>query len=237
MPRRGVSDATATDLPHHLGHRERLRERYREGGADALPDYELLELALFAAIPRQDIKDLAKRILAEFDGDLTRLFSASRGRLMQIGGVGDAAADQITIMGSFVGRTAKQPAVQRQSLSSWAALVEYCQKRMEGLGTEQFRVLFLDRKNKLIKDQVLGDGTVDHAPVYPREVMRRALELSASAIILVHNHPSGDPAPSSGDIEMTKLVVEAARTLDIAVHDHFIIGRNGHASLKQLGLM
>ena len=237
MSKRGMADAAPGEVPHYVGHRERLRERFREGGADALPNYELLELALFQCIPRKDIKLLAKTILDEFGGDLTKLFSASRERLMQIPDVGEAAADYITIVGSFVGRTAKQPAAQREVLSSWNALVEYCQRRMEGRGTEQFRVLFLDRKNKLIKDEVLGNGTIDHAPVYPREVVKRALELAAAAIVIVHNHPSGDPTPSSSDVEMTKQIVEAARLLEIAVHDHLIIGRNGYASLKQLGLM
>ena len=237
MSKRGLSDATPDEASHQTGHRERLRERFRQGGADAFPNYELLELALFFVIPRQDVKKLAKDILDEFDGDLTKLFAASRERLMQIRGVGEAAADYIAIVGSFLARAAIQPAVQREALSSWNALVEYCQRRMSGRGTEQFRVLFLDRKNKLIKDEVLGDGTVDHAPVYPREVVKRALELAASAIIIVHNHPSGDPTPSSSDVEMTKQIIEAARTLDIAVHDHLIVGRHGHASLKQLGLM
>ena len=236
MPKRGLSDASA-ELPHHVGHRERLRERLRQGGEDALPDYELLELVLFAAIPRQDVKPLAKRILAHFDGNIAEVFSAPRERLKEVEGVGDAVIDQLKIVRAAATRLALREVNRAVTLSSWRALVDYCTAQMAREANEQFRVLFLDRKNKLLKDEVQGRGTVDHTPVYPREVVKRALELGASAIILAHNHPSGDPTPSSSDVEMTKQVVEAARTLDIAVHDHLIIGRNGHASLKQLGLM
>jgi len=236
MAKRGLSDATPEE-PHYLGHRERLRERLREGGEDALPDYEILELLLFAIIPRQDTKPLAKTLLDEFDGNFAALLSASRERLKQIPGVGDAVADHISLIRSIHARTAKQKAVVRETLSSWAALIEYCTKIMANEINEQFRVLFLDRKNKLLKDEVQGRGTVDHTPVYTREVVKRALDLGASAIILVHNHPSGDPTPSRSDIEMTKEIVEAARLLGVSVHDHLIIGKTGHSSLKQLGLM
>ena len=232
MPKRGLSEAA----PHYLGHRDRLRERFREG-ADALPDYELLELMLFAVIPRRDVKELAKIMLKEFNGDLTALFAASRERLMQIDGVGEAVADQIAIINAFIGRTAKQAVKGREVLGSWNALIAYCTRAMSGETTEQFRILFLDRKNQLLRDEVQNRGTVDHAPVYPREVVKRALELGAAAVILVHNHPSGDPTPSSSDVEMTKQIIEAARTLDITVHDHLIVGRGRHTSLRQLGLM
>ena len=235
-PKSGMSDAAPAEVPHYLGHRDRLRERFREG-ADSLPDYELLELALFAVIPREDVKERAKDILKEFGGDLSALFSASRERLMQIPSVGEKTADHIALIGHFVRRASKQQMKERDVLSSWSAVVAYCTSAMAGEKSEQFRILFLDRKNKLLKDEVQNRGTVDHTPVYPREVVKRALELGASAIILVHNHPSGDPTPSTSDVEMTKQIVEAARTLDIAVHDHLIIGRQGHASLKQLGLM
>ena len=237
MPRRGLSDAAPSDVPHYLGHRDRLRERLREGGEDALPDYELLELLLFAIIPRQDTKPLAKRLLDEFDGNFAALLAASRERLKQIPGVGEAVADHIALIRTFLARSAKQKAVVRETLSSWNALVDYCTKKMANEINEQFRVLFLDRKNKLLKDEIHGRGTVDHTPVYTREVVKRALELGASAIILVHNHPSGDPTPSRSDIEMTKEIVEAARLLGVSVHDHLIIGKDRHASLKQLGLM
>jgi len=237
MAKRGLSDTASPEAPHYLGHRDRLRERLREAGEDALPDYELLELLLFAIIPRQDIKPLAKTLLDEFDGNFASLLSASRERLKQIPGVGDAVADHIALIRSVLARTAKQKAVVRETLSSWSALIDYCTKRMASEINEQFRVLFLDRKNKLLKDEVQGRGTVDHTPVYTREVVKRALELGASAIILVHNHPSGDPTPSRSDIDTTKEIVEAARLLGVSVHDHLIIGKTSHASLKQLGLM
>ena len=232
MPKRGLSEAA----PHYLGHRDRLRERFREA-PDALPDYELLELMLFAVIPRRDVKEQAKLMLKEFNGDLTALFAASRERLMQIDGVGEAVADQIAVINAFINRTAKQAVKGREVLGSWNALIAYCTRVMSGETTEQFRILFLDRKNQLLRDEVQNRGTVDHTPVYPREVVKRALELGAAAVILVHNHPSGDPTPSSSDVEMTKQIIDAARTLDITVHDHLIIGRGRHTSLRQLGLM
>ncbi len=231
-----MSDAAPAEVPHYLGHRDRLRERFREG-AGSLPDYELLELMLFSVIPRRDVKLLAKELLAEFDGDLTALFSASRERIAKIAGAGEAVADHIALINTLIGRAAREQIDERDALSSWHAVVAYCTSRMAGETTEQFRILFLDRKNKLLRDEVQNRGTVDHTPVYPREVVKRALELGASAIILVHNHPSGDPTPSTSDVEMTKQIIDAAKTLDIAVHDHLIVGRNGHASLKQLGLM
>lgn len=237
MSKRGVSDAAPSELPHYVGHRERLRQRLREGGEDALPDYELLELVLFAAIPRQDVKPLAKRMLDAFRGDLAELFAASRDRLREVEGVGDAVIDQLKIVRAASGRLLRERAKAGDAISSWRALVDYCMATMAREPSEQFRVLFLDRKNKLLRDQVLGQGTIDHAPVYPREVVKRALEHAAAAVILVHNHPSGDPTPSSADIDMTRQIVEALKTVDIAVHDHLIIGRNGHQSLKQLGLM
>ena len=238
MSKRGLSDASAAELPHYVGHRDRLRQRLREAGEDALPDYELLELVLFAAIPRQDVKPLAKRMIESFDGDLAELFSASRERLREIEGVGKGVIDQLKIVRAAAGRLLREKARKADAtLSSWRALVDYCMARMAREPTEQFRILFLDRKNNLLRDEVQGRGTVDHTPVYPREVVKRALELGASSLILVHNHPSGDPTPSSSDVEMTKQIVDAAKTLDIAVHDHLIIGRNGHNSLKQLGLM
>jgi DNA repair protein RadC len=183
------------------------------------------------------MKPVAKQMLATFGDDLDRMLLASREALLRIDGVGESVADAIAVVGAFAARINKPPPLERESLSSGSAVAAYCQKTMRGLGTEQFRVLFLDRKNKLIRDEILSQGTVDHAPVYPREVVRRALELQASALILVHNHPSGDPAPSSADVEMTKLIVDAARTMDISVHDHLIIGRDRHSSLRQMGLM
>lgn len=192
MPRRGLSDASSpADLPHYIGHRSRLRERLREGGEDALPDYEIVELVLFAAIPRQDVKELAKRMLEAFKGDLAELFAASRDRLKEIDGVGDAVVDQLKIVRAASNRLLLEKAKKNDvTLSSWRALVDYCMAQMSREPTEQFRTLFLDRKNKLLRDEVQGRGTVDHTPVYPREVVKRALELGASSIILVHNHPT-----------------------------------------------
>jgi DNA repair protein RadC len=238
MAGRGLDDAAPAEPPHFHGHRARLRERLREGGEDALLDYELLELVLFAAIPRQDTKPLAKRLFKHFNEDLAELFSAPRERLKEVEGVGDAVVDQLKIVRAAAARLAKQTLRNDQYVvASGRALIDYCMAQMARKTTEEFRILFLDRKNKLLRDEVQGDGTVDHTPVYPRKVLKRALELDASAIILVHNHPSGDPTPSQADIEMTKEVVEAAARLGIAVHDHVIIGKTGHRSLRQLGLM
>ncbi len=183
------------------------------------------------------MKPLAKRLLAHFDNNLAEVLSAPRDRLREVEGVGDGVVDQLKIVRAAAARLARREIATAPALSSWRALIDYCTAQMARETNEQFRILFLDRKNKLLKDEVQGRGTVDHTPVYPREVVKRALQLGASAIILVHNHPSGDPTPSSSDVEMTKQIVDAARTLDIAVHDHLIIGRMGHASLKQLGLM
>jgi DNA repair protein RadC len=237
MPPRELNDAAPALPDHRHGHRERLRARLRAGGANALHDYELLELLLCLAVPRRDMKPLAKTMLAAFEEDLSKLLSAPRAEIMAIAGAGDAVADAIVLAATFAGRGYRPPTIERENLSSWRAAVSYCQRTMEGLATEQFRVLFLDRKNKLIRDKVMGEGTVDHAPVYTREVVRLALQVQASALILVHNHPSGDPSPSAADVEMTKQVAAAAATMDIAVHDHLIIGRGGHASLRELGLM
>jgi DNA repair protein RadC len=237
MPEHMVSEAAATGYTSFVGDRVRLRTRLRNCGEQAFADCELLEVYLIPVVPRQDTKPVARRLMTEFGGDLCALFSASRERLMQVKGVGDAVACHLVLVGAFIARTARQGAVKREVLSSWTAVVEYCKRCMQGQGNEQFRVLFLDRKNRLMRDEVLGEGTVDHAPVYPREVVRRALELKSSALILVHNHPSGDPTPSTADIEMTKQIVDATRVLDIAVHDHLIVGREGHVSLRQLGLM
>jgi DNA repair protein RadC len=221
--------------PHHLGHRERLRERFRLGGADALPDYELLELILFSAIPRQDVKPLAKALIARF-GSFTEALSASPERLKEVG-VSKAVVTHLKIVHAAGLRLVKGEIRQRTVLSSWTAVLDYCRAAMAFAEREQFRILFLDKKNGLIADEVQGEGTVDHTPVYPREVIKRALELAASAIILVHNHPSGDPTPSAADIDMTRRLIEAGDKLSIKVHDHIIIGRNGHASFKTLKLM
>ena len=218
------------------GHRERLRARFLKGGADAMPDYELLELTLFAALPRRDTKPLAKALLVRF-GSFAEVIAAPRARLMEVKGVGENVANHLKIVEAAAQRLAKTKIMGRAALSSWSALLDYCTAAMARSQTEEFRVLFLDRKNVLIADEVQSRGTVDHTPVYPREIIKRALELSASAIILVHNHPSGDPTPSKADIAMTREVAGAAKALGIAVHDHLVIGRGGHASFKSLGLL
>jgi DNA repair protein RadC len=222
--------------PHHLGHRDRLRERAIKGGTAALPDYELLELFLFRSIPRADTKPLAKALLARF-GSLAGVLAASPDALRTVRGVGEAVALDLKLMQAAAERVALHDVRKREVISSWSALLAYVKMAMAHETREQFRVLFLDRKNQLIADEVMNRGTVDHAPVYPREVVARALELAASAVILVHNHPSGDPTPSPADVSMTKQVVEAGRALSIAVHDHLVVGRDGVVSLKALGLM
>lgn len=227
--------ATAPDKGSE-GHRERLRERFLKGGADAMPDYELLELTLFAALPRRDTKPLAKALLARF-GSFAEVIAAPRARLMEVKGVGEAVANHLKIVEAAAHRLAKTQVIGRPALSSWTALLDYCTTTMARAQNEEFRILFLDRKNVLIADEVQNRGTVDHTPVYPREIVKRALELSASAIILVHNHPSGDPTPSKADILMTREIVAAAKALGLAVHDHLVIGRGGHASFKSLGLI
>ena len=218
------------------GHRERLRARFLQGGADAMPDYELLELTLFAAIPRRDTKPLARALLARF-GSFADVIAAPRARLMEVKGAGEAVANHLKLVEAAAHRLAKTRVMGRPALSSWSALLDYCAAAMARAETEEFRVLFLDRKNCLIADEVQNRGTVDHTPVYPREIVKRALELTASAVILVHNHPSGDPTPSKADIQMTREIVTAAKALSIAVHDHLVIGRGGHASFKSLGLL
>jgi len=233
-----LDDITAQPKParaHHIGHRERLRERARKGGLEALPDYELLELYLFRSIPLRDVKPLAKDLLARFGG-LGGVLGASVEELKTVAGVGESVALELKLVHEAALRIGREPVKKRTVISSWSALLAYVKVALAHESREQFRVLFLDKKNQLIADEVMNRGTVDHAPVYPREVVRRALELSASSLILLHNHPSGDPSPSAADVEMTKQVVEAARPLRVTVHDHLVVGRDGVASLKALGL-
>ena len=222
--------------PHHLGHRERLRERALNGGLPALPDYEALELYLFRSLPRGEVKPLAKALLQRF-GSLAGVLSASIEDLQTIRGVGETAALDLKLVHELTQRIGLEPMRKRTVISSWSALVAYLKVALAHEPREQFRALFLDKKNQLISDELMNEGTVDHAPVYPREIARRALELAASSVILVHNHPSGDPTPSAADIEMTRQVISAARTLNIAVHDHLVVGREGVASFKALGLV
>ncbi len=231
-------DTTPADepAPHHLGHRERLRRRARMGGLGALPDYELLELCLYRSIPRADVKPLAKALLRRFGG-LAGVLSAPIGDLRAVAGVGESVALDLKLMHEATLRIGKGQMAKRPVISSWSALLAYVRTALAHEPREQFRVLFLDKKNQLIADEILGQGTVDHAPVYPREVARRALELSASALILLHNHPSGDPQPSNADILMTRQIMAALDALKIAVHDHLVVGRDGVASFKALGLL
>lgn len=217
-------------------HRRRLRNRFLTGGPQAMPDYELLELLLFRAIPRQDVKPLARRMIDEF-GDLAGVLSAPEARLRAIVGVGDTVLAEIKIAEGIAHRMARARVMNRPVISSWDALLDYCHTVMSHRETEEFRVLFMDRKNSLIADEAQGRGTVDHVPVYPREIMRRALELNASALILVHNHPSGDPTPSQADISMTEKVQQAAECLSITLHDHLVIGKSCEISFRATGLL
>lgn len=228
--------AEKREIPHYLGHRERLRERIRENGADSLADYELLEVMLYRAIPRSDTKPVAKALLKRF-GSIAEVLGAPEHLLCEIKGVGASVAFDIKLYAAAASRMAKGEIRGREVLTSWKHVLEYCRTSMAFEAREQFRILFLDKKNALIADEVQQTGTIDHTPVYPREVVRRALELSATAIILVHNHPSGDPTPSRADVEMTKTIIETAKPLGISVHDHIIIGKDGHASLKGLQLI
>jgi DNA repair protein RadC len=235
---RGAVDAPGD--PHYFGHRKRLRERFLSGGAESVQDYELLELLLSEAIARRDVKPLAKELLRQF-GDLWNVCNATAERLQSVRAPGlvmsERAVTLLRVVGATVLRAMRQQVMHRRVLSSWQALIDYCAAAMAHETTEQFRLLFLDRRNALIADEVQQHGTVDHAPVYPREVVRRALELGATAVILVHNHPSGDPTPSRADVEMTKEIVRVALAVGIAVHDHVVVGRGRTASFKALGLL
>jgi DNA repair protein RadC len=223
-------------VPHQFGHRQRLRDRFRQGGPEAMPDYELMELILFRAIPRRDTKPLAKAIIQHFGG-FAEAIAASEERLAEIPGVGNAVITEIKLVRAAALRMMTGEVRKRPLLGSWDKVVGYCRSAMGFQTEEEFRVLFLDNRNRLIKDEVQGRGTINHTPVYVREVVKRALELSASSIILVHNHPSGDPTPSRADIDITKQIIEAADKLSISVHDHLIVGKDGHLSLRAAGLV
>ena len=230
------SDGLFESAPHYHGHRERLRARFRDAGPDALSDYELLELVLFRAIPQRDVKPLAKELIATF-GSFAEVVGAPRARLVAMKGLGEAAVNELKIVHAAAQRLAKGELRKRPVLSSWGNVLDYCRTAMAFSDKEEFRLLFLDKRNQLIADEVQQRGTVDHTPVYPREVVKRALELSATALILVHNHPSGDPTPSRADIQMTQAIIDVAKPLGIAVHDHIIVGKEGHASLKGMKLI
>jgi DNA repair protein RadC len=234
-------EALPSSLPNRLpsyiaDHRKRLRQRFVAGGATAMPDYELLELLLFRTIPRQDVKPLARLLLDTF-GDLNRVVTAPLPRLLAVQGVGEAVVQDLKILEAVAHRLMRSRVLNKPLLSSWDALIDYCHTTMAHRETEQFRILFLDRKNTLIADEEQAKGTVDHVPVYPREVVKRALELNASAIILVHNHPSGDPTPSQSDISMTVQIHEACQVLGLTLHDHLIIGKSREVSFRAVGYL
>ena len=230
-------EAGSAEDPHYHGHRERLRKRLLEAGPDAVADYELLELVLFIGIPRRDVKPLAKTLLKEF-GSFAEVVSAPVERLREIDGLGEVSIAALKVVQAAAGRFARDQIDKKQHvLSSWNAVLDYCKTTMAFADKEKFGIIFLDKRNRVIDHEEQQTGTVDHTPVYPREVVKRALELSATAVILVHNHPSGDPTPSRADIQMTQSIIEIAKPLGIAVHDHIIVGKDGHASLKGLKLI
>jgi DNA repair protein RadC len=233
---RRASIAPDPTQPHYHNHRARLREKFEKAGPGALHDHEVLELLLFRVIPRRDTKPLAKALLERFT-DLAGVLGASAAQIASVRGAGRSVALELKVVHAALERAARIETQRRQLISSWSQLIQYCRIAMANAPREQLRVLFLDVKNQLISDEVLSEGTIDHAPVYPREVARRALELGASAVILVHNHPSGDPKPSKADVDITRDVQAAAKAIGVMVHDHLVIGRNGQESLKSLGLM
>lgn len=224
------------EKPHYLGHRQRLKERFLEKGSEALTDYELLELLLCIAIPRRDVKPLAKNLIARF-GSFGAVLAAPKERLLEVSGVGETVLVALKISQASALALQREEILNQPVISSWTALINYCRSAMAHEVQEHFRVLFLDKKNRLITDEVQSTGTIDQTPIYPREVIKRALELSATALILVHNHPSGDPTPSRDDITMTRELAATAKNLGITIHDHLIIAKHGHTSFKSMGLL
>ena len=235
MAERATPSGTS-EKNHAAGHRERLRNRFLKAGVDGVQDYELLEMILFRAIPRRDVKPLAKELLNIFGG-FAEVISATPERLKEIKGITDNVTTEIKIIHAASIKLSQERVLNRPVISSWKDLLTYTRAAMADEKTELFRILFLDKKNILIADEVQQQGTVDHTPVYPREVIKRSLELGASAIILVHNHPSGDPTPSTADVEMTNEIVRAGKALKLRVHDHIIVGHSSHESFKTLGLL
>ena len=229
-------DSVRKEKPHHAGHRARLKDKFLRNGPDSLADYELLELLLFLGIPRRDVKPLAKDLLKRF-GSFGAVIAADIGELKSIPHLGDTAIAAIKTVQAAMHQVMREDIIRKPILNSWSRLLTYCQTTMAHEKRESFRILFLNKKNELIADEVQQTGTVDHTPAYPREIIKRALELGSTALILVHNHPSGDPQPSEGDIDMTRMIMDAARPLNIAVHDHLIVSRGGSISLKNEGYM
>ncbi len=230
------SDRDRRQPAYVAGHRKRLRERFRTGGDAALADYELLEMLLFRTLPRGDVKPLAWRLLDRF-GDLNRVLAAPAGRLQEVEGIGQAIVEDLALLAAVARRMARARVLDRPAISGWQALLDYCHTAMSHRETEQVRVFYLDRKNVLIADEAQGNGTVDHVPVYPREILKRALELNASALILVHNHPSGDPTPSEADVALTRQIDDGAQALGLSLHDHLIIGKSTEISLRASGYL
>lgn len=228
----GISDGK----PSYLGHRQRLKDRFDTSGDNGFQDYEFLELFLFRSIPRRDTKELAKTLIQKF-GSFSEVLSASKKELLDVDGVGPSVVTDLKLVRAAAERLSREELRGREVLGSWSAVLEYCRIAMAYETKEQFRIIFLDKRNRIISDEVQQEGTVDHTPVYEREIVKRALELSATALILAHNHPSGDPQPSRADIDMTKKIVDAAGKLGIVIHDHIIIGKDGHASFRGLGLI
>lgn len=232
----GPKGTTKASIPHHIGHRQRLKEKFDKGGEAALHDYEMLELLLFCAIPRADVKPIAKQLLIKFRS-LLGVFGATPQALKEIKGVGDSVVHILKLLHCLMGRSMQEDLQGKIVLQSWHQVIDYCTTRMSYNQQEQLRLLFLDQKNRLISDEVQQVGTVNHTPIYPREVMRRAIEVNASAIILVHNHPSGDPSPSRADIELTLKIQEIGAQLGIKLHDHIVIGQGKHNSFKSMGIL
>jgi DNA repair protein RadC len=228
--------SAAGPLHGGAGHRARLRQRLLEGGAEALADYEVLEYLLFGAQARGDTKPLAKELLQRF-GSLCAVLDAEPGALRQVKGISDAGIGALKIVALAARRMARSEVRQKPVLGSWQALLDYLAIDMAHLTVERVRVLYLDSRNRLVRDHLVGDGTIDEAAIHPREVIRRGLDLGATALILVHNHPSGCPEPSRADIQITQRIAEAGRHLGIAVHDHVIVGHEGHVSLRAKGLI
>lgn len=222
--------------PHYQGHRARLRQRFRVKGADSLPDYEILELVLFRAIPRRDTKPLAKALLAKF-GSFSEVINAADTRLREVKGVGDAVITELKLIRAAALLMMQSDLSKKDILSSWSNVIKYCTAAMAHEQREQFRIIFLDKRNQIISDEIQSEGTIDHTPVYVREVVKRALDLGATAIVLAHNHPSGDPTPSQADVKMTKEIVSALEKINILVHDHVIIAREGYTSMRELKLI
>ncbi len=224
------------DTPHYHGHRDRLRQRFLQAGPEALADYEMLELVLFMAIPRRDVKPLAKQLLLKFE-NLAGVLNATLPELQSIDGVSENIAVALKTMQAAAHRMLKQEILKKPILNSWSRLLDYVTATMAHERKEHFRLLFLNKKNELIADEIQNSGTVDHTPAYPREIMKRALELGATAIILVHNHPSGDPTPSQADVDMTNTIKAAGAPFGIVIHDHLVVSRNGTASFRTMGLL